>query len=85
MQNVPEVSLNYISSNNINNRIPRNEYDINMNNTLNRDYLNNNINAIDNKKRFDKKGPKNRRNDVYDNQNYNNKYHKKKKEINNLK
>jgi len=85
IQNVPEVSLNYISSNNINNRIPRNEYDINMNNTLNRDYLNNNINAIDNKRRLDKKGPKNRRNDGYDNQNYNNKYHKKKKEINNLK
>ena len=85
IQNVPEVSLNYISSNNINNRMPRNEYDINMNNTLNRDYLNNNINAIDNDRRLDRRGQKNRRNDGYDNQNYNNKYHKKKKEINNLK
>ena len=85
VQNIPEVSLNYISSTNTNKRFPRTDLDFKMNNTLNRDNINdnNNMNDISIK---DKKTQKYNRDNEYDtNQNYNKKYHKKKKEINNLK
>ena len=84
-QNVPEVSLNYIQSNDINNRFQRNEFDVNMNKnkTLNRD--NNNMNDFDISRRNDRNWQKYNKNDGNINQSYNKKYHKKKKEINNLK
>ena len=81
VQNVPQISLNYISSNN--KRFPRTENDININNTLNRDNINNDMNDFDIGRNNDRKGQRYNRYD--ENQNYNKKYHKKKKEINNLK
>ena len=81
VQNVPQISLNYISSNN--KRFPRTEKDININNTLNRDNINNDMNDFDIGRNNDRKGQRYNRYD--ENQNYNKKYHKKKKEINNLK
>ena len=85
VQNIPEVSLNYISSNNTNKRFPRTDLDFKMNNSLNRDNINNNDNMNDISIK-DKKMQKYNRDNEYDtNQNYNKKYHKKKKEINNLK
>ena len=83
VQNVPQISLNYISSNN--KRFPRTENDININNTLNRDNINNDMNDFDIGRNNDRKGQRYNRYEDNQNQNYNKKYHKKKKEINNLK
>ena len=83
VQNVPQISLNYISSNN--KRFPRTENDININNTLNRENINNDMNDFDIGRNNDRKGQRYNRYDDNQNQNYNKKYHKKKKEINNLK
>ena len=88
VQNVPEISLNYTNSNQFKKRFPRTENDINMNNTLNRDNINNDINEMndfDIGRMNDRKRQRYNRNDENENQNYNKKYHKKKKEINNLK
>ena len=93
VKNIPEVSLNYLSSNNNNNkRFPRTDLDFKMNNTLNRDNININdnddINDINITSIKDRKMQKYNRDNDYENnnnQNYNKKYHKKKKEINNLK
>ena len=87
IRNVPEVSLNYINSNNTNKRFPKYEPYVNVSNTLNRDNINinDNINDYDIGRVNDRKGQKYNRNDGYENQNYNKKYHRKKKEINNLK
>ena len=88
VQNIPEISLNYTNSNKFNKRFPRTENDINMNNTLNRDNINNDINDMndfDIGRMNDRKRHRYNRNDETENQNYNKKYHKKKKEINNLK
>jgi len=88
VQNVPEISLNYTNSNQFKKRFPRTENDINMNNTLNRDNINNDINDIndfDIGRMNDRKRQRYNRNDENESQNYNKKYHKKKKEINNLK
>ena len=92
VKNIPEVSLNYLSSNNNNKRFPRTDLDFKMNNTLNRvninDNDNDNLNDINITSIKDRKMQKYNRDNDYDNnnnQNYNKKYHKKKKEINNLK
>ena len=88
VQNIPEISLNYTNSNQFKKRFPRTENDINMNNTLNRDNINNDINEMndfDIGRMNDRKRQRYNRNDENENQNYNKKYHKKKKEINNLK
>ena len=86
VQNIPEVSLNYISSTNTNKRFPRTDLDFKMNNTLNRDNINDNNNNMNDISIKDNKKQKYNRDNEYDtNQNYNKKYHKKKKEINNLK
>ena len=94
VKNIPEVSLNYLSSNNNNKRFPRTDLDFKMNNTLNRDNINindndnDNINDINITSIKDRKMQKYNRDNDYENnnnQNYNKKYHKKKKEINNLK
>ena len=92
VKNIPEVSLNYLSSNNNNKRFPRTDLDFKMNNTLNRvninDNDNDNINDINITSIKDRKMQKYNRDNDYENnnnQNYNKKYHKKKKEINNLK
>ena len=85
VQNIPEVSLNYISSTNTNKRFPRTDLDFKMNNTLNRDNINDNNNMNDISIKDNKKQKYNRDNEYDTNQNYNKKYHKKKKEINNLK
>ena len=92
VKNIPEVSLNYLSSNNNNKRFPRTDLDFKMNNTLNRDNININdnddINDINITSIKDRKMQKYNRDNDYENnnnQNYNKKYHKKKKEINNLK
>ena len=88
VQNIPEISLNYTNSNQFKKRFPRTENDINMNNTLNRDNINNDINDMndfDIGRMNDRKRQRYNRNDENENQNYNKKYHKKKKEINNLK
>ena len=69
IQNIPEISFNYIHSNNTINRFPRNDK--------------NDIDIGRYKERKTQKY--NRNNDNDNNQNYNKKYHKKKKEINNLK
>ena len=88
IQNIPEISLNYTNSNQFKKRFPRTENDINMNNTLNRDNINNDINDMndfDIERMNDRKRQRYNRNNENENQNYNKKYHKKKKEINNLK
>ena len=83
IQNIPEISFNYIHSNNTINRFPRTDLDMNLINTINKD---NDKNDIDIGRYKEKKTQKyNRNNDNDNNQNYNKKYHKKKKEINNLK
>ena len=83
IQNIPEISFNYIHSNNTINRFPRTDLDMNLINTINKD---NDKNDIDIGRYKERKTQKyNRNNDNDNNQNYNKKYHKKKKEINNLK
>ena len=83
IQNIPEISFNYIHSNNTINRFPRTDLDMNLINTINKD---NDKNDIDIERYKERKTQKYNRNNVNDNnQNYNKKYHKKKKEINNLK
>ena len=83
IQNIPEISFNYIHSNNTINRFPRTDLDMNLINTINKD---NDKNDIDIERYKERKTQKyNRNNDNDNNQNYNKKYHKKKKEINNLK
>ena len=83
IQNIPEISFNYIHSNNTINRFPRTDLDMNLINTINKD---NDKNDIDIGRYKERKTQKYNRNNVNDNnQNYNKKYHKKKKEINNLK
>lgn len=83
IQNIPEISFNYIHSNNTINRFPRTNLDMNLINTINKD---NDKNDIDIGRYKERKTQKyNRNNDNDNNQNYNKKYHKKKKEINNLK
>ena len=78
IQNIPEISFNYIHSNNTINRFPRTDLDMNL--------INNDKNDIDIGRYKERKTQKyNRNNDNDNNQNYNKKYHKKKKEINNLK
>ena len=86
VQNVPEVSLNFISENNTNKRFPKTDLDFKINNTFNKDNNFNNTNDIDITSIKDRKMQKYKGDNEYDNnQNYNKKYHKKKKEINNLK
>ena len=86
IQNIPEISFNYIHSNNTINRFPRTDLDMNLINTINKDNINNDKNDIDIGRYKERKTQKyNRNNDNDNNQNYNKKYHKKKKEINNLK
>ena len=83
IQNIPEISFNYIHSNNTINRFPRTDLDMNLINTINKD---NDKNDIDIGRYKERKTQKyNRNNDNDNNQNYNKKYHKKKKEINTLK
>jgi len=83
IQNIPEISFNYIHSNNTINRFPRTDLDMNLINSINKD---NDKNDIDIGRYKERKTQKyNRNNDNDNNQNYNKKYHKKKKEINNLK
>jgi len=83
IQNIPEISFNYIHSNNTINRFPRTDLDMNLISTINKD---NDKNDIDIGRYKERKTQKyNRNNDNDNNQNYNKKYHKKKKEINNLK
>ena len=83
IQNIPEISFNYIHSYNTINRFPRTDLDMNLINTINKD---NDKNDIDIGRYKERKTQKyNRNNDNDNNQNYNKKYHKKKKEINNLK
>ena len=83
IQNIPEISFNYIHSNNTINRFPRTDLDMNLINTINKDNDKNDIDIERYKERKTQKYNRNNGND--NNQNYNKKYHKKKKEINNLK
>ena len=83
IQNIPEISFNYIHSNNTINRFPRTDLDMNLINTINKDNDKNDIDIGRYKERKTQKYNRNKDND--NNQNYNKKYHKKKKEINNLK
>ena len=83
IQNIPEISFNYIHSNNTINRFPRTDLDMNLINTINKDNDKNDIDIGRYKERKTQKYNRNNGND--NNQNYNKKYHKKKKEINNLK